>query len=446
MNYKKIHQNISKNVQRIMPSHLARLNWSREHIEEFQLEKLKLLLAHAKKHSPYYRAILKPYDIQSMQISDLQTLPTLNKATLLEHWDDIVCIPEITKAKAEAHLQLLRDNLKANPFFQNQYYITASGGSSGLRGLYAWDSDYFANITAVDFRYQIRDEIQNKNFTPRITAVLTAPSPIHASTPLCTTRLAVDDKIIHLPVDASLHDLSQELNQIQPTHLIGYASVISRLAREAQCGALHISPKRVTTNSEPLNHRARESIQKAWNILPNNTWGSVEMGIAGIEDDHHQGLILSEDMIIFEPQDKQLVITNLFNQTLPLIRYVVDDIVHIKTSPISAYHITPDIAGRNDDWFVYPNQVEIHPMIFWDVLEREVLMSEYQVEQTKQGANIRIIASEGLQLNHIQKKLEYSLKKSGLDHPVIVIKRVENISRHQETGKLRRFLPLPPTL
>ncbi|MDX2346513.1 MAG: hypothetical protein QNK11_06565 [Legionella sp.] len=446
MNYQTIHQNMSKHVHGIMPSHLARLDWSREQIDAFQLKQLRHLLTHAKTNSVYYQKILKSYDIQSMQLSDLNTLPTLNKKTLLKHWDEIICVPEITKTKAEAHFQTLRDNPKANPFFQNKYYITASGGSSGLRGLYAWDLDYFAHITAVDFRYQIRDEAKHSTrFLPRITAVLTAPSPVHASTPLCTTRLAPDDKIIHLPVDISLQDVCKKLNQLQPTHLIGYASVISRLACEALRGALHISPKRVTTNSEPLLDIARENIIKAWNISPNNTWGSVEMGIAGIEDDHHQGLILSEDMIIFEPQAKQLIITNLFNYTLPLIRYVVDDILEIKSTPMSAYHITPTIAGRNDDWFVYPNQdnqIEIPPMTFWDILGREVLISEYQVEQTLEGAEVRVISYEGLNFNLIQEKLVRSLQKLGLLHPVISIKQVKEIARHPETGKLRRFMPL----
>ena len=424
-----------------MPDHLARINWSRQQIDAFQLEQLKRLLTHAKENSSYYKNILSALDISSMQYSDLNTLPILNKKMLLAHWDEIICVPEITKAKAEAHFQTLQDNPKANPFFKNQYYITASGGSSGLRGLYAWDLNYFAEITAVDFRYQIQDETKNKRFTPRITAVLTAPSPIHASTPLCTTRFALEDKILHLPVSRPIQVLCEQLNQIQPTHLIGYASVISRLAREALRGILHISPKRVTTNSEPLNNKARENILNAWGVSANNTWGSVEMGIAGVEDDHHQGLILSEDMIIFDPKDKQLIITNLFNYTLPLIRYVVDDIVKIKPSPISAYHVTENIAGRNDDWFVYPNQIEIHPRIFWNVFEQEIRISEYQVEQKPKGAHIRVMSCDDVDFDLLQKKLVDSLENAGLSQPEISIQRVKHITRHQETGKLRRFIP-----
>jgi phenylacetate-CoA ligase len=442
MNYKSIHKKLSQQTRHIMPEHLERLAWSREKIDAFQTQQLRTLLKHVSIHSPYYQKLLKPYDIDVMTPNDLKQLPKLTKQTVLDNWDEIVCVPELTKAKAEAHLEALRNNPNANPFFNNQYYVTATGGSSGLRGLYAWNLDYFSNLIAVDFRYQIQDEQNTPGFTPRVTAVLTAPSPIHASTPLCTSQLDTHDKILHIPADLPLQAICGQLNQLKPTHLIGYASIITRLARAALNGQLSIAPKRATTNSEPLNDRGRETILKAWGIQTNNTWGSVEMGIAGIENDKHQGLLLSEDMIIFEPAEKQLIITNLFNTTLPLIRYVVDDIVDIQTAALSAYKLTPHIAGRSDDWFIYPNQVEIHPMIFWDIFEREPLISEYQVQQTKTGVIIRVVAYPGLALEMIQTKLVSSLKQLGLTHPSVSLKQVKTIARHQETGKLKRFIPL----
>ncbi|MDF1678794.1 MAG: hypothetical protein P1U32_08895 [Legionellaceae bacterium] len=454
MDYRTIHQNLSKRVRDIMPSHIARLSWSREKIDAFQLKQLRLLLQHVSMHSAYYQNMLRSYDIDQITLADLKQLPVLTKTEVLKHWDNIICVPDINKAQAEAHLQSLRDNPKANPFFKDKYYVTATGGSSGLRGLYVWDLDYFSNIAAVDFRHQIRDEMQAPGFIPRTTVVLTAPSAIHASTPLCTTELYIHDKTYHFGADLPIQTICEALNDLKPTHLIGYASVITRLAREALNGKLFIKPKRATTNSEPLNDEGRETIQKAWGIQPNNTWGSVEMGIAGVEDDKHAGLLLSEDMIIFEPVDNQLnpvknpkdarklIITNLLNKTLPLIRYVVDDVVEILDAPFSDYRITPNIAGRSDDWFVYKNQVEVHPMIFWDVFEREPLMSEYQVEQTKEGATIRIIAYDGINIPKIQLAIESGLKKSGLTHPKLSFERVKTIARHEETGKLRRFMPL----
>ncbi len=454
MDYQTIHRNISRRVRDILPSHIARLDWSREKIDAFRLKQLRVLLQHVTSHSPYYQRLFQNYDIESMTLETLSQIPPLTKKEVLKHWDEIICVPEITKAKAEAHLQALRDNPKANPFFKDKYYITATGGSSGLRGLYVWDLNYFADITAVDFRHQVRDDLVKSGFIPRKVAVLTAPSPIHASTPLCTTRLHYHDTIEHLPVNLPLQELCARLNVLQPTQLIGYASVITRLAKEALHGNLSIRPKRITTNSEPLNDAARKTIFEAFGVEANNTWGSVEMGIAGIEDDRHQGLILSEDMILFEPVDedlksvqhakdaKKIMITNLFNKTLPLIRYVVDDVIEVQEAPFTAYHVIPNIAGRTDDWFSYPNQVEIHPMVFWNVFELEGTISEYQVQQTEDGAKIYIIPYDSFDAESVKKRLKKDLIEAGLTHPKLNIEQVKHIKRHEETAKLRRFVPL----
>ncbi|MCR9192044.1 MAG: hypothetical protein NXI01_05220 [Gammaproteobacteria bacterium] len=442
MSYQTVHQQLSAKVRDILPRHIERLTWSREKIEVFQEKQLRVLLHHVNRHSPYYRRVLKGHDIDKMTVSDLSTLPMLTKSEVLEHWDDIICVKDLDKATAESHLKMLRDNPQANVFYNDQYYITATGGSSGLRGCYVWDLDCLAEITAVDFRYQVRDELQKEGFMPRVVAVLTAPSAIHASTPLCTTQLDSRDKMVHCIITDAMQDLCEQLNALQPTHLIGYASVIARLAREQRYGTLRIAPLRVTTNSEPLDDRARETILNAWGVQANNTWGSVEMGIAGIEDDRHQGLILSEDMIVFEPADRKLIITNLFNKALPLIRYVVDDVVEIKKASFTDYQITPTVEGRTNDWFFYDGHVEVHPMIFWNILEQEANIREYQVVQTPKGAQIRVVTFKDLETVRIQEKLEAALKEVGLSQPEIVLERVKAIARHEETAKLRRFIPL----
>ena len=457
MDYHTLHQNLSKTVREIMPRHLERLTWSNKQIHAFQIIQLRKLLHHVNKHSAYYKKILKSFDINSITPENLNQLPALTKQEVLTHWDDIICVPDLKKEDAEAHLNVLRDDPHTNAFLNNKYYITATGGSSGLRGLYVWDRDYFPELICANFRRQVQDDTLKNIFNPRVVAALTAPSAIHASTPLCTIQLHEDDQITHLPVDLPIQTLCDKLNKLQPTHVIGYASVIARLAREQLQGRLNISPKRATTNSEPLDNESRKNITTAWGIKPNNTWGSVEMGAAGIEDDRHQGLILSEDMIVFEPVDAELkpvlnpkdacklITTNLFNKTLPLIRYVVDDVLEIQHASFTNYQITQTIGGRTDDWFVYPNDIEIHPMVFWHVLGQEANVAEYQVEQTPDGVIVRMTTYKPGDDMALKNRLQTALLKAGLTQSEIIFEYVPKLPRHLETGKLRRFIPLPNT-
>ena len=56
----------------------------------------------------------------------------------------------------------------------------------------------------------------------------------------------------------------------EPTHLVGYATVIGRLARATSAGELAIYPSRVSTNSEPLLPEDRDAIRQAWGATVHN--------------------------------------------------------------------------------------------------------------------------------------------------------------------------------
>ena len=183
-------------------------------------------------------------------------------------------------------------------------------------------------------------------------------------------------------------------------------------------------------------------------------WGSVEMGMAGIESDQHCGLFVSDDLLIIEPVDenlqalkngadaKKLLITNLFNFSFPLIRYVVDDAVDIETLHSSSYRIAKDIKGRSDEWFVYKGTLKIHPMTFRNILGQEHAISEYQVEQMEQGARISVVLNSTLDFQKLNQQLVAALTDAGLTLALCEIKQIPAIPRNPETGKVRRFIPL----
>jgi phenylacetate-coenzyme A ligase PaaK-like adenylate-forming protein len=64
-----------------------------------QKERLGALLHHAVSRSPYYRRTLGADEADRT----LAELPTLPKANLMEHWDQIVCDPRLRRRDVEAH-------------------------------------------------------------------------------------------------------------------------------------------------------------------------------------------------------------------------------------------------------------------------------------------------------------------------------------------------------
>ncbi len=120
------------------------------------------------------------------------------------------------------------------------------------------------------------------------------------------------------------------------------------------------------------------------------------------------GLHLPDDLCLVENVDRdgravppgqpgeRILVTNLYNPTLPLIRYEVTDEVRVIPGPCPCGSVLRRIAdpqGRLDDTFAYPDGTTVHPHVFRDVLGQHPTLVEYQVRQTPRGADIAIVTA-----------------------------------------------------
>jgi len=140
----------------------------------------------------------------------------------------------------------------------------------------------------------------------------------------------------------------------------------------------------------------------------------------------------------------KVYVTNLFNPLLPLIRYEITDEVTLLDEPCacgSAHRRIADIAGRSDHTFIYGDGVSVHPHLFRSILGREPHISEYQVQQTRAGAEIIVCAEGPFDLERLSRTLQEALARSGCSEPAVTVTVVESIPR-LSTGKLKRFLVL----
>jgi phenylacetate-coenzyme A ligase PaaK-like adenylate-forming protein len=133
-------------------------------------------------------------------------------------------------------------------------------------------------------------------------------------------------------------------------------------------------------------------------------------------------------------------LTNLYNSVLPLIRYEITDQVTFLDEPCpcgSQYRRIADIQGRLDDAFTYRG-VTVHPNVFRSVLARDPRLVEYQVRQTRTGAEVLLRGSYAVPPEELARALEIELIRVGLSHPVVTVRLVERIDR-VGVGKLKRF-------
>jgi phenylacetate-CoA ligase len=165
---------------------------------------------------------------------------------------------------------------------------------------------------------------------------------------------------------------------------------------------------------------------------------------------------LTDDLVIVEAVDAdgdpvpagvrshKVYVTNLFNPLMPLIRYEISDEVTLLDEPCvsgSVHQRIADIEGRNDDTFDYGGGVSVHPHLFRSILGHEPGISEYQVQQTRAGAEIIVCAEGSFDLESLERKLQEALARSGCPEPAAMVTVVGSIPR-LATGKLKRFLVL----
>lgn len=452
--YESIRDKLKYEAAKRLPEYTKHLKWDRQTIENEQLKQLKPLLKHASTHSKWYKKHLQGIDIEKFSLKDLSKIKPITKRDVMENWNDFSCVNVLDLNKLNQFADDVIHGKWNNPFYLDQYYIGMTGGSSGKRGLFVLNLDTVTFSIVIAFRSMFKDDEKLKLSKKKV-AILVSSCLIHASRPFFESFPDKDAEVIALPADMALNKVVHELNKFQPTHMIGYSSMMDLLTLEAKQGNLHIHPKRISTNSEQLNEETRLRVREVWGIGINNLWGSVESGVMGYEDDHFSGMILAEDLVIIEVVDEnlkpvplgqvgeKLVITNLYNYTFPMIRYVIEDRISLKHADNgSGYYAVKAIEGRSSDWFFYEGGIKLHPISFKPSLYAVKEIDTFQIYQEKEGIEADIIAHGEFDQNKLQGDLEKVLKKAGLENPHVTIKRISELKRHAETGKFKHFIPL----
>jgi phenylacetate-CoA ligase len=438
-------------VQAALTDHVDRLDWSADQIRRHRDQRLRSLLGYARERSPFYGERLRGLDLESVTVGDLASIPMLVKAEAQGHWDEIVTTPDLNHGLAE---RILTEQTWFS-YTRHDQQVFSSGGSSGVRGLYVWDWQFFVTTACLAWRMQVRDERRRPSTPNTRLAVLTAGVPPHASTPLfdVPTVAGMDTAVIE--AGAPFDEVLAAVQTYAPTHLVGYASVIGRLARASLAGDLRIRPSRVSTNSEPLLPEDRDAIVNAWHAPLHNLWGSTELGVQAVGCGYGPGLHICEDEVILERVDDtgapvapdepatRTLATGLSNRTFPFIRYDLGDEITMMSDPCacgSAFARVADISGRHDDDFVYGS----HPVpasAFRHVLGTDPRIIEYQVVQTEGGVDVLVVARADVQ--SLVPALVNAMQRHGVAHPSIRIRPAETLGRNQASGKLKRFVPLP---
>jgi phenylacetate-CoA ligase len=439
-------------VRAALSEHVERVWWPHERIEQHRTERLRSLLCYARERSPFHAARMTELDPTRATVADLARLPPMVKREAQDEWDAIVTVPHLNRAGAE---RILTEE-EWFSYTDHGDQVFSSGGSSGVRGVYVWDWEMYVTVACLAWRMQAAAELRlpRRRGAARL-VVLEAGEPPHASTPLFDVATTTAMETVVIPAAQPFDELLAAVATASPTHLVGYASVIARLARATLAGELRIAPVRVSTNSEPLTSEDRDAIHEAWDAPVHNLWGSTEIGVQAVGCDRGDGLHVCDDEVVLERTNQagqpvgpdepaaRTLATGLANRTFPFIRYDLGDEVTLLPGRCpcgSSLVRVADIAGRRDDDFRYGER-SVPASAFRHVLGSDPQISEYQVRQTSRGADVAVVGSPDLPA--VRVLLIAALRRHGVIEAEIRVHSVARIERHRATGKLRRFVALP---
>jgi len=437
-----------------LPEHLERLNWSAERLRVERTERLRRLVAVAKQRSSWHRQRLADVDERTLDEDELPELPTMGKAQMMDNFDRIITDPRVTLAAANDHIA----NLQHDAYFLGDLHAVASGGSSGVRGVFVWDWDGWALVRLVALRQQLKDRLLDPELAskPPVGMVVAANNATHFTTASAETFATEAAPIHRIPIGLPLVEIVAALNEVDGDGLATYPSMLAALVGEARAGRLTIRPRRILTMAEPLFDGIRAAAEQTWEAPVANMWGASEAGIVGIGCFVEPGMHLADDLVIVEAVDSNgrpvppgvlshhVLVTNLANTAQPLIRYEITDQVVLMDQSCgcgSAHRRVADIQGRLDDEFVYASGIRVHPHVFRSAIVREPAVTEYQVRQTAGGAEILLRHDTPVDANALAGNVADALRKLGLADARVTALTVDSIPR-LDSGKLKRFIPL----
>lgn len=293
---------------------------SREQIAEIMNEKLEQLLLHAYNNVPYYHKVLPECDVikdGKFILDNFSRIPVLTK--------------EIIRAQGK--------NLYSSDYKSRKPYENTSGGSTGEPVRFIQDKEYNEWNIATKLYFNM---VLGKDFGQPEVKFWGSDRDILAG------NLTVKDRLINVLYNRkffnsyrlgekeiiSLIDLN---NRFKPKAYWAYMESALELANYLSHHELYFHPPEIVVSTiGPLTDEVKEKIESNMNCKVYNQYGSREVGVISCQCKKQRSMhtfpwwnyleILDEGGKAVQNQEGRVIVTTLYNYSMPLIRYDIGDV------------------------------------------------------------------------------------------------------------------------
>lgn len=364
-------------VWRYHDSYEASQWFDHNRLQQYQDNALQALLKHADNHVPWYRDLFKQNNIDINDIrttADLARLPTLSKSDIVDHFDAM-----------QANVSMRRSS-------------KTTGGSTGQAVTLIKNADALARERAATARAYRWAGIEIGDAQARFWGVpLTAQGKLkYRAIDFVTNRTRLSAFNTN---DKVMQEFYSKLLRLKPKYFYGYVSIILDFARYYADNKLAPIPglQCIITTSEVLSDEARHTIEATFGVKVYNEYGCGEVGSIAHECEHGNMHIMADNLVVEidtnanpDGNSGELVVTDLFNYAMPLIRYRLGDFASLANEACACGRGLPvieKIHGRAYDTIVTAEGNRYHPEVLMYVFEelktRNSGIRQFQVIQKK---------------------------------------------------------------
>ncbi|MFL1453586.1 phenylacetate--CoA ligase family protein [Marinobacter sp. GN3S48] len=292
--------------------------WNANQLRELQWNRLIELLRHAGQHSQFYRRIFKKHDINPDSVTT---------------WEEFRQFPVITKQDVRNHT----DEFISDQYQQNELVAAKTGGSTGVSLHLYFDECCQERRNAAQLW---ADRWAGWDLGEKKAAIWGNPPVVRGVKQGLRHHLM--DRTIYLDTmnlnDESMGDFVDKWRRENPKAIFGHAHSIYLFAKYVlEHGCNDLRPKGIVATSMMLLEPERAVIERAFSCKVTNRYGCEEVGLIACECEQHSGMHLNLPHVVVEFLDAdnqpvkpgepgKIVVTDLNNFAMPLIRYRVEDV------------------------------------------------------------------------------------------------------------------------
>ncbi|MBK7359005.1 MAG: phenylacetate--CoA ligase family protein [Saprospiraceae bacterium] len=337
----------------------------RELIDEWQLERISLLIDYVYSNHPFYHQL---YSSVGYERGDIVS------------WDDYNALPTISKQDIISNFPMFKEANIA-PSIQACYSSRTSGSSGQVLNVY--DDQTMTDQRMLNF-FRFHDQIlgrprKSDEWLYDIYLASPAYSSIEGKFPIFTVSN-----------ECPIEPILKHIKLIKPTILNAFPSYLLRLG-SIVTNPVDLGIKVITTNSESSTQAEREKISSQFEASVFDEYSSIELSLIAAQCRNKKYHIVEDNVRVdvLNPDEGgigEIVATNLHNTFMPFIRYRQGDIIKIsgdqEICPCgNKFRSLKSFMGRTDQVLYSKTIGEVAPDLVMSLYDKTLILVEANIEE-----------------------------------------------------------------